>query len=246
MPIGCRGVCWAWEREHGTWRAGESCQVNVSDEHSVKAVWKGLLLCTNYMERLQPGVFGRRRNMAEDLPALHTYLAPFLLHATSLCIISASVTCLLCCPRFLPTCRAWPSTLPPLCTRHSLCCPCPLPMQGLPVDHTIAAWPLVGPGVHQHRGKSLKDSDTDIRERARFALIGNAVTVQVHGLPGCMAAWLHGYMRCMVAFAVQMHGCIGGWGGMSARTHYHPCSPDSGQTGTRLSTVHELSSHASV
>lgn len=188
LPIGCRGVCWAWEREHGTWRAGESCQVNVSDEHSVKAVWKGLLLCTNYMERLQPGVFGRRRNMAEDLPALHTYLAPFLLHATSLCIISASVTCLLCCPRFLPTCRAWPSTLPPLCTRHSLCCPCPLPMQGLPVDHTIAAWPLVGPGVHQHRGKSLKDSDTDIRERARFALIGNAVTVQVHVLQGCMAA----------------------------------------------------------
>lgn len=100
-----------------------------------------------------------------------------------------------------------------LCIRHLLHCSCPFPKQslpvnpttavhetstalslppahtqGLPVDHTIAAWPLVGPGVHQHRGKTLKDSDTDIRERARFALIGNAVTVQVHGLQGCMAA----------------------------------------------------------
>ena len=29
------------------------------------------------------------------------------------------------------------------------------------------------------RGKSVRDSDAEVRERARFALIGNAVTVQV-------------------------------------------------------------------
>ncbi len=53
------------------------------------------------------------------------------------------------------------------------------PSQGLPEGHTEAAWPLRGSGVQAHRVRPLRDSDAAAREGARFALIGNAVTVQV-------------------------------------------------------------------
>ena len=52
-------------------------------------------------------------------------------------------------------------------------------LQGLPTGHTRPCWPIVGPGVQQHRPKQAKDSDKDSIGRARFALIGNAVTVDV-------------------------------------------------------------------
>jgi hypothetical protein len=59
--------------------------------------------------------------------------------------------------------------------------------QGLPEGHTAACWPLLGPGVTQHRGRELRDSDADLRDRRRYALIGNAVTTQV-----CGCGWVGG------------------------------------------------------
>ncbi|WIA22484.1 hypothetical protein OEZ85_004780 [Tetradesmus obliquus] len=52
-------------------------------------------------------------------------------------------------------------------------------LQGLPVGHTAACYPVASPGIRQHRGPALRDSDSDAQARARFALLGNAVTVQV-------------------------------------------------------------------
>lgn len=52
--------------------------------------------------------------------------------------------------------------------------------QGLPPGHTGPCYPISLPGIRQHRVLSgAKDSDADSQARARFALLGNAVTVQV-------------------------------------------------------------------
>jgi hypothetical protein len=41
---------------------------------------------------------------------------------------------------------------------------------------------VVGPGVQAHRRAGVvRDTDVEVGERARFALLGNAVTVQVSG-----------------------------------------------------------------
>jgi hypothetical protein len=53
--------------------------------------------------------------------------------------------------------------------------------QGLPVGHTAPCYPVHTPGIRQHRGPALRDSEADTQARARFALLGNAVTVQVGG-----------------------------------------------------------------
>eukprot|EP00798_Chlamydomonas_sp_ICE-L_P008364 gene8364-2607_t len=50
--------------------------------------------------------------------------------------------------------------------------------KGMPIGHTVACWPIQQPGIHQHRAK-VKDADAGARERERFGLLGNAVTVQV-------------------------------------------------------------------
>eukprot|EP00879_Flechtneria_rotunda_P019186 GHRR01020144.1.p1 GENE.GHRR01020144.1~~GHRR01020144.1.p1 ORF type:complete len:309 (+),score=109.62 GHRR01020144.1:1026-1952(+) len=53
-------------------------------------------------------------------------------------------------------------------------------LQGFPVGHTAAAWPLATPGIRQHRqGAAPRECDAETQARARFALLGNAVTVQV-------------------------------------------------------------------
>ncbi|KAF6259619.1 S-adenosyl-L-methionine-dependent methyltransferase [Scenedesmus sp. NREL 46B-D3] len=52
-------------------------------------------------------------------------------------------------------------------------------LQGLPVGHTAPAYPVHTPGIRQHRGPALRDNEADTQARARFALLGNAVTVQV-------------------------------------------------------------------
>lgn len=53
-------------------------------------------------------------------------------------------------------------------------------MQGLPPGHTAPCYPVSIPGIRQHRVlNAAKDSDADAAARARFALLGNAVTVQV-------------------------------------------------------------------
>lgn len=49
----------------------------------------------------------------------------------------------------------------------------------MPEGHTAAAWPVLQAGVNSHIAKAVKDSDAACRERARFKLIGNAVTVPV-------------------------------------------------------------------
>lgn len=52
--------------------------------------------------------------------------------------------------------------------------------KGLPPGHTSACYPISIPGIRQHRvHNAAKDSDADSAARARFALLGNAVTVQV-------------------------------------------------------------------
>lgn len=57
--------------------------------------------------------------------------------------------------------------------------------QGLPPGHTAACYPISIPGIRQHRVQNAaKDSDADSQARARFALLGNAVTVQVRGCEG--------------------------------------------------------------
>ena len=57
-------------------------------------------------------------------------------------------------------------------------------LQGLPPGHTAPCYPVSIPGIRQHRVlNAAKDSDADAAARARFALLGNAVTVQV-GLLG--------------------------------------------------------------
>jgi hypothetical protein len=73
---------------------------------------------------------------------------------------------LVCCWQFV--CHA-PATTPTLCTT-----------QGLPPGHTAPCFPISMPGIRQHRTSSTaRDSDADTAARARFALLGNAVTVQV-------------------------------------------------------------------
>jgi hypothetical protein len=60
-------------------------------------------------------------------------------------------------------------------------CRAALHAQGLPVGHTAPCYPVHNPGIGKHRGPALRDSEADTQARARFALLGNAVTVQVGG-----------------------------------------------------------------
>jgi hypothetical protein len=63
--------------------------------------------------------------------------------------------------------------------------------QGLPVGHTTPCYPVHSPGIRQHRGPTLRDSEADTQARARFALLGNAVTVQVRAIrPSCACSSL--------------------------------------------------------
>jgi hypothetical protein len=65
----------------------------------------------------------------------------------------------------------------PVCVCVCVCLPV---RQGLPPGHTTPCYPVSIPGIRQHRVLSAaKDSDADSQARARFALLGNAVTVQV-------------------------------------------------------------------
>ncbi|KAJ9522660.1 hypothetical protein QJQ45_019734, partial [Haematococcus lacustris] len=50
---------------------------------------------------------------------------------------------------------------------------------GLPEGHTEVCWPIKAPGLAGHRGRGPSDKDAEQHLRARFALIGNAVTVDV-------------------------------------------------------------------
>ncbi|KAL6753940.1 S-adenosyl-L-methionine-dependent methyltransferase [Haematococcus lacustris] len=52
-------------------------------------------------------------------------------------------------------------------------------LQGLPEGHTEVCWPIKAPGLAGHRGRGPSDKDAEQHLRARFALIGNAVTVDV-------------------------------------------------------------------
>ncbi|KAL6760261.1 S-adenosyl-L-methionine-dependent methyltransferase [Haematococcus lacustris] len=52
-------------------------------------------------------------------------------------------------------------------------------LQGLPEGHTEVCWPVKAPGLAGHRGRGPSDKDAEQHLRARFALIGNAVTVDV-------------------------------------------------------------------
>jgi hypothetical protein len=65
------------------------------------------------------------------------------------------------------------------CCSECLCCvlPCCVHPQGLPVGHTQPAYPVATPGIRQHR-TNARESDAETAARARFALLGNAVTVQ--------------------------------------------------------------------
>ena len=61
-------------------------------------------------------------------------------------------------------------------------------VQGFPAGWTEAAWPVATAGVAAHRVASAAagratPADVDKAAAARFALIGNAVTVQVCSLP---------------------------------------------------------------
>jgi site-specific DNA-cytosine methylase len=77
-------------------------------------------------------------------------------------------------------------------------------LQGLPSGHTKPCWPIVGPGVQQHRSKQIKDADKDSIARARFALIGNAVTVSVARWIGIRLAdpYAHKYIASCDDFAL--------------------------------------------
>ncbi|KAF5830012.1 S-adenosyl-L-methionine-dependent methyltransferase [Dunaliella salina] len=51
-------------------------------------------------------------------------------------------------------------------------------LQGFPEGWTEPCWPILGPSMNMHR-KPTREADSDARERARHALLGNAVSVPV-------------------------------------------------------------------
>jgi hypothetical protein len=91
-----------------------------------------------------------------------------------------------------PAARQWPAAAgPQIMTRQP-----PFQLgatqhpQGFPEAWTEAAWPVVEAGVQAHRrSTALKESDVESRERSRFALLGNAVTVQVTAAQCSGCAW---------------------------------------------------------
>lgn len=55
--------------------------------------------------------------------------------------------------------------------------------KGFPVGFTAPCYPIQPPGLNSHKQRPVKDNEVDVWESKRFALLGNAVTVQVgyHG-----------------------------------------------------------------
>jgi len=51
--------------------------------------------------------------------------------------------------------------------------------QGFPEGYTEACYPIASSSISGHRRASVRESDTEARERARFAVLGNAVSVEV-------------------------------------------------------------------
>jgi hypothetical protein len=88
--------------------------------------------------------------------------------------------------------------------------------KGLPPGHTAPCYPISIPGIRQHRVlNAAKDSDADAAARARFALLGNAVTVQV-GRPVLVFA---GRSMCLFLLMVHVESTSMGGG------HVHGAAP---------------------